>query len=117
MHISEMQSLSLIKVAAVAAILALGGLGPDAFAHGRLFDGRHFGHGERFTGKLHDHGRRVSPDRPPAAMRKFPPATVCKCTELSCCDGGFSDFRRHLGSLMDNREEASQGSDETPQLV
>ena len=27
MHISEMQSLSLIKVAAVAAILALGGLG------------------------------------------------------------------------------------------
>ena len=92
MHISEMQSLSLIKVAAVAAILALGGLGPDAFAHGRLFDGRHFGHGERFTGKLHDHGRRVSPDRPPAAMRKFPPATVCKCTELSCCDGGFSDF-------------------------
>jgi len=79
---------SLIKVAAVAAIIALGGLGltHDALAWGR-FDGRHFGHGGRFTGKFHDHGRRVSPGRPPAAMKKFPPATSCRCTELSCCDG------------------------------
>ena len=43
---------SLIKVAAVATILALGGLGLayDALAWGR-FDGRHFGHGAWFTGK------------------------------------------------------------------
>ena len=46
---------SLIKVAAVATILALGGLGLayDALAWGR-FDGRHFGHGAWFTGKFHD---------------------------------------------------------------
>ena len=77
---------SLIKAAAVAAILALGGLGfaHDSLAWGR-FDGRHFGQGGRVTGKLHDHGRRVSPDRSPTAIKK--PATVCRCTELSCCDG------------------------------
>ena len=77
---------SLIKAAAVATILAFGGLGlaSDSLAWGR-FDGRHFGQGGRVTGKLNDHDQRVSRDRPPTAIKK--PATVCRCTELSCCDG------------------------------
>ena len=57
---------SLIKAAAVATILAFGGLGVahNSLAWGR-FDGCHFGQGGRVTGKLHDHDRQVSPDRPP----------------------------------------------------
>jgi hypothetical protein len=90
---------SLIKVAAVAALLAPGGVGlaHDALACGR-FAGGHFGHGGRFTGNFHDHGRRVSPsyrDEDDAhAGRGFytwyfqPGRTGCRCTELGCCDGG-----------------------------
>ena len=79
---------SLIKVAAVAAILALGGLGlaHDALACGR-FDGGHFGHGGRFTGNFHDHGRRVF-SRSPSYGDEDSGRTGCRCTELSCCDGG-----------------------------
>ena len=86
-YINEMQSSSLIKVAAVAAILALGGLGfaHDALACGR-FDGGHFGHGGRFTGNFHDHGRRVF-SRSPSYGDEDSGRTGCRCTELSCCDG------------------------------
>jgi hypothetical protein len=72
---------SLIKVAAVAVILAFGGVGlaHDALARG-LFDRGHFGHGKRFANKVYDHDRR--------GYKSFrSPAWSCRCTELSCCDG------------------------------
>ena len=78
-----MKRFPLVKVAAVAAILALGGAGVahDALAWGR-FDGRHFGEGGRVT--IDDQGRRVFYDQKGRRITK--PATVCRCTELDCCD-------------------------------
>ena len=58
----------------------------DAVACGR-FDGGHFGHGGRFTGNFHDHGRRVF-SRSPSYGDEDSGRTGCRCTELSCCDGG-----------------------------
>ena len=76
---------SLIKAAAVATILAFGGLGVahDSLAWGR-FDGRHFGQGKRSASKFDDQGRRVFYDQKGRRITK--PATVCRCTELDCCD-------------------------------
>jgi hypothetical protein len=82
---------SRIKVAVVAAILALGGVGlaHDALACGR-FAGGHFGHsgGGPFAGNFHDHGRRVF-FRSPSYHDVFGDygRTGCRCTELGCCDG------------------------------
>ena len=75
----------LIKVAVVAAILALGGvaLAHDALAWGR-FDGSHFAQGKRSASKFDDQGRRVFYDQKGRRITK--PATVCRCTELDCCD-------------------------------
>jgi hypothetical protein len=68
----------LIKVAAVAAILAFGGvaLAHDALAWGRFKSG-HVADGKRSASKVQDNDRRV---------RRYPTATVCRCTELDCCD-------------------------------
>ena len=51
------------------------------------FDGGHFGHGGRFTGNFHEHGRRVF-SRSPSYGDEESGRTGCRCTELSCCDGG-----------------------------
>ena len=79
-----MKRFPLVKVAAVAAILALGaGVAHDALAWGR-FDGSHFGQGKRIASKFDDQGRRVFYDQKGRRITK--PATVCRCTELDCCD-------------------------------
>jgi len=91
---------SRIKVAAVATILALDGVGlaNDALAWGR-FHGSHIGHGKRFASKSHDHDRRVIVTYDPDLGKTVTydqdrrvivrsPAWSCRCTELSCCDGG-----------------------------
>ena len=76
---------SLIKVAAAAVILALGGmsLAHDALAWGRFKSG-HFADGKRSASEFDDRGRRVFYDQ--KGRRIIKPATVCRCTELSCCD-------------------------------
>ena len=68
----------LIKIAAVAAIVALGGvaLAHDALAWNRFKSG-HVADGKRSASKVQDNDPRV---------RRYPPATVCRCTELDCCD-------------------------------
>ena len=74
-----MKKSTLMKGAAVAAILTLGSVAVahDALAWGRFRDG-HFAQGKHSASKSNDQQRRV---------RRYPPATVCRCSELSCCDG------------------------------
>ena len=59
----------LIKVAAVAAIVALGGvaLAHDALAWNRFKSG-HVANGKRSANKVQDNGRRVSAIRPPQSV-------------------------------------------------
>jgi hypothetical protein len=101
-HLSQRKAIimkrSRIKVAAVAAILALSGVGlaHDALAWGR-FHGSHFGHGKRFASKFdgqdgrvtvtYDQDRRetVTYDRDRRVTVRSP-AWSCRCTELDCCD-------------------------------
>jgi hypothetical protein len=65
------------------------GLAHDARSWGR-FKGDHFDHSGRLTGKFHEHGRRVIIRSPSYGNEHsgHKSATVCRCTELSCCDGG-----------------------------
>jgi hypothetical protein len=74
-----MKTSTLIKGAGVAAMIALGNLAfaHDALAWGRFRDGHH-AQGKPSAGKTDDQNRRV---------KRYPPATVCRCSELACCDG------------------------------
>ncbi len=74
-------------IAAIATILALGvGLTHDALAGGR-FKGSRLDRGR--SGEFDDRDRPVFYDQKGRRITK--PATVCRCTELSCCDGDFGD--------------------------
>ena len=74
-----MNKSALIKGVSVAAMVALANLAVthDALAWGRFRDG-HYAEGKPSAGKPNDQNRRV---------KRYPPATVCRCTELACCDG------------------------------
>ena len=77
-------------IAAVTAILALGvGLAQDALAGGHIKSG-HFADGKRSASEFDDRGRRLFIDQKGRRITK--PATVCRCTELDCCDRDFGDF-------------------------
>jgi hypothetical protein len=77
---------SLIKIAAAVAIVALGGVAVahDARAWGR-FNSVHAAEAKRSASAFDDRGRRIFYDRKGRRITK--PATVCRCSELSCCDG------------------------------
>ena len=70
-------------LAAAIVLAATTAFAYDALAWGRFNNG-HFAQGKRSASEFDDRGRRVYYDQKGRRITK--PATVCRCTELDCCD-------------------------------